>query len=301
MTATGSSRLTAADIQKGNMTVQSDSPVTLIRPPRGWQAINLRDLWLYRELVYFLTWRDIKVRYKQAVLGIGWAIIQPIVTMVVFTFIFNQFLDVKPDAGIPDEWYPIFAFAGLLPWQFFQGALQRASTSLVSNSNLLTKVYFPRLIIPSSAVAAGLVDFGFSFLIMIGLMIYFGVPFTLQMLWLPLFLMVALLTALAVGLWLSALNVQYRDVQHMVPFLLTIWMYVSPVVYPIDVINVSGFWKAVYALNPMVGVIQGFRWVLFGTNPPGWMFAISMTMVLLLLGSGLFYFRRMERTFADLI
>ncbi|MBA4400194.1 MAG: phosphate ABC transporter permease, partial [Anaerolinea sp.] len=273
----------------------------LIRPPRGWQAINLRDLWLYRELVYFLTWRDIKVRYKQAVLGIGWAIIQPIVTMVVFTFIFNQFLDVKPDAGIPDDWYPIFAFAGLLPWQFFQGALQRASTSLVSNSNLLTKVYFPRLIIPSSAVAAGLVDFGFSFLIMIGLMIYFGVPFTLQMLWLPLFLMVALLTALAVGLWLSALNVQYRDVQHMVPFLLTIWMYVSPVVYPIDVINVSGFWKAVYALNPMVGVIQGFRWVLFGTNPPGWMFAISMTMVLLLLGSGLFYFRRMERTFADLI
>ena len=301
MTATGSSRLTAADIQKGNMTVQSDSPVTLIRPPRGWQAINLRDLWLYRELVYFLTWRDIKVRYKQAVLGIGWAIIQPIVTMVVFTFIFNQFLDVKPDAGIPDAWYPIFAFAGLLPWQFFQGALQRASTSLVSNSNLLTKVYFPRLIIPSSAVAAGLVDFGFSFLIMIGLMIYFGVSFTLQMLWLPLFLLVALLTALAVGLWLSALNVQYRDVQHMVPFLLTIWMYVSPVVYPIDVINVSGFWKAVYALNPMVGVIQGFRWVLFGTNPPGWMFAISMTMVLLLLGSGLFYFRRMERTFADLI
>ena len=301
MTTTGSSQLTTADTQKGNMTVQSDSPVTLIRPPRGWQAINLRDLWLYRELVYFLTWRDIKVRYKQAVLGIGWAIIQPIVTMVVFTFIFNQFLDVKPDAGIPDAWYPIFAFAGLLPWQFFQGALQRASTSLVSNSNLLTKVYFPRLIIPSSAVAAGLVDFGFSFLIMIGLMIYFGVPFTLQMLWLPLFLMVALLTALAVGLWLSALNVQYRDVQHMVPFLLTIWMYVSPVVYPIDVINVSGFWKAVYALNPMVGVIQGFRWVLFGTNPPGWMFAISMTMVLLLLGSGLFYFRRMERTFADLI
>ena len=301
MTATGTSRLTAADTQKGNMTVQSDSTVTLIRPPRGWQAINLRDLWLYRELVYFLTWRDIKVRYKQAVLGIGWAIIQPIVTMVVFTFIFNQFLDVKPDAGIPDEWYPIFAFAGLLPWQFFQGALQRASTSLVSNSNLLTKVYFPRLIIPSSAVAAGLVDFGFSFLIMIGLMIYFGVPFTLQMLWLPLFLLVALLTALAVGLWLSALNVQYRDVQHMVPFLLTIWMYVSPVVYPIDVINVGGFWKAVYALNPMVGVIQGFRWVLFGTNPPGWMFAISMAMVLLLLVSGLFYFRRMERTFADLI
>ena len=301
MTTTGSSRLTTAESQKGNMTVQSDSSVTLIRPPRGWQAINLRDLWLYRELVYFLTWRDIKVRYKQAVLGIGWAIVQPILTMVVFTVIFNKFLGVKPDAGIPEQYYPIFSFAALLPWQFFQGALQRASTSLVSNSNLLTKVYFPRLIIPSSAVAAGLVDFGFSFLIMIGLMIYYGVPFTLTLLWLPLFLLVALLTALAVGLWLSALNVQYRDVQHMVPFLLTIWMYASPVVYPIDVINVSKFWQVVYALNPMVGVIQGFRWALFGTNPPGWMFTISMGMVLVLLVSGIFYFRRMERNFADLI
>ncbi len=301
MTTTGSSRLTTAESQKGNMTVQSDSSVTLIRPPRGWQAINLRDLWLYRELVYFLTWRDIKVRYKQAVLGIGWAIVQPILTMVVFTVIFNKFLGVKPDAGIPEQYYPIFSFAALLPWQFFQGALQRASSSLVSNSNLLTKVYFPRLIIPSSAVAAGLVDFGFSFLIMIGLMIYYGVPFTLTLLWLPLFLLVALLTALAVGLWLSALNVQYRDVQHMVPFLLTIWMYASPVVYPIDVINVSKFWQVVYALNPMVGVIQGFRWALFGTNPPGWMFAISMGMVLVLLVSGIFYFRRMERNFADLI
>ncbi len=301
MTATDSGQLQAAETAKGNMTVRSESPVILIRPPRGWQAINLRDLWLYRELVFFLTWRDIKVRYKQAVLGIAWAIIQPIVTMVVFTFIFNQFLNVKPDAGISEAWYPIFAFAGLLPWQFFQGAMQRASTSLVSNANLLTKVYFPRLIIPSSAVAAGLVDFAFSFIILIGLMIYFGVPFTLQLLWLPVFLLVALLTALAVGLWFSALNVQYRDVQHMVPFLLTIWMYVSPVVYPIDIINVSKFWQVIYALNPMVGVIQGFRWALFGTNPPGWMFFVSLGMVVVLLVSGIFYFRRMERTFADLI
>ncbi len=301
MTATDSGRLEAADSLKGNMTVRTDSPVTLIRPPRGWQAINLRDLWLYRELIYFLTWRDIKVRYKQAVLGIGWAILQPIMTMVVFTVIFNRFLGVKPDAGIPEQFYPIFSFAALLPWQFFQGALQRASTSLVSNANLLTKVYFPRLIIPSSAVAAGLVDFAFSLVIMIGLMIYFGVPFTWHLLWLPVFLLVALLTALAVGLWFSALNVQYRDVQHMVPFLLTIWMYVSPVVYPIDIINVSKFWQVIYALNPMVGVIQGFRWALFGTNPPGWMSFVSLGMVLVLLVSGVFYFRRMERTFADLI
>lgn len=301
MTTTDSGRLKTAGSKKGPMADRSDTSVTYIRPPRGWLALNLRDLWLYRELVYFLTWRDIKVRYKQAVLGIGWAILQPIVTMVVFTVIFNQFLDVKPDAGIPESWYPIFTFAGLLPWQFFQGALQRASISLVANSNLLTKIYFPRLIIPSSAVAAGLVDFAFSFVIMIGLMIYFGVPFSLQMLWLPLFLLVALLTALAVGLWLSALNVQFRDVQHMVPFLLTIWMYISPVVYPIDVVNLGQFMKVVYALNPMVGVIQGFRWVIFGTNPPGWMFAISMGMVLVLFVSGLYYFRRMERTFADLI
>jgi len=283
------------------MTVHPDTTVTHIRPPRGWQAINLRDLWLYRELIYFLTWRDIKVRYKQAVLGIGWAILQPLLTMVVFTVIFNRFLGVKPDAGIPEQFYPIFSFAALLPWQFFQGALQRASTSLVSNANLLTKVYFPRLIIPSSAISAGLVDFGFSFLIMIGLMIYYKVPFTIHLLWLPLFLLIALLTALAVGLWLSALNVQYRDVQHMVPFLLTIWMYASPVVYPIDVVKLGTFGQIVYALNPMVGVIQGFRWAIFGTNPPGWMSFISLGMVLVLLVSGIFYFRRMERTFADLI
>lgn len=283
------------------MAVRQDATVTIIRPPRGWLSLNLRDLWLYRELVYFLTWRDIKVRYKQAVLGIGWAIIQPLLTMVVFTVIFNRFLGVQPDQGIPQEYYPIFSFAALLPWQFFQGALQRASVSLVANSNLLTKVYFPRLIIPASAVTAGLVDFGFSFLVLIGLMVYFGVSFTLKLLWLPVFLLVALLTALAVGLWLSALNVQYRDVQHMVPFLLTIWMYISPVVYPIDVISVAPVWQVIYALNPMVGVIQGFRWALFGTNPPGMMFAVSMTMVLVLLISGLYYFRRMERTFADLI
>lgn len=301
MTTTESGKLKKAEPKKGFMAVRTDSTVTHIRPPRGWLALNLRDLWLYRELVYFLTWRDVKVRYKQAALGIGWAILQPLLTMVVFTVIFNKFLGVKPDAGIPEAYYPIFAFAALLPWQFFQGALQRSGTSLVANANLLTKIYFPRLIIPTSAVTAGLVDFFFSFMVMVGLMIYFGVPFTINLLWLPLFLLVALLTALAVGLWLSALNVQYRDVQHMLPFLITIWMYASPVVYSLDVVNVSDTWKVLYALNPMVGVIQGFRWAIFGTNPPGWMFGISMGMVLILLVSGLYYFRRMERTFADLI
>lgn len=221
------------------MAERVNTNVTYIRPVRGWININLRDLWLYRELVYFLTWRDIKVRYKQALLGIGWAIFQPVLSMVIFTVIFNRFLGVKPDSGIPNEFYPIFGFAALLPWQFFQGALQRASVSLVTNANLLTKVYFPRLIIPLSAVAAGLVDFLFSFIVLAAMMLYFGVPFTARLLWLPLFLLLALLAALAVGLWLSALNVQYRDVQHMVPFLLTAWMYASPVVYSAEVITVS--------------------------------------------------------------
>jgi lipopolysaccharide transport system permease protein len=283
------------------MAVRAESTVTYIRPARGWLAINLRDLWLYRELVYFLTWRDIKVRYKQALLGIGWAIMQPLLTMVIFTVIFNRFLGVQPSPGIDPKLYPIFSFAALLPWQFFQGALQRSSISLVVNSNLLTKIYFPRLIIPFSSVAAGLVDFFFSFVILVGLMLYYGVPFTLRLLWLPLFLLLALLAALAVGLWLSALNVQYRDVQHMVPFLLTAWMYASPVVYPLDAINVSEFWRLMYALNPMVGVIQGFRWALFGTNPPDMVMLISAAVVIALFISGLFYFRRMERTFADMI
>ena len=283
------------------MAVRAETDVTFLRPSKGWMAVNLRDLWKYRELIYFLTWRDIKVRYKQAVLGIGWAVLQPVFSMVIFTVIFNKLLNVQPDPGISADLYPIFSFAGLLPWQFFQGASQRASISLVTNANLLTKVYFPRLIIPLSAVTAGLVDFAFSFLVMVALILFYRMPVSLHLLWLPVFLLLALLTALALGLWLSALNVQYRDVQQMVPFLLQAWMFISPVVYSASVINTSKIWQWIYALNPMVGVIQGFRWAILGTNPPGATTLVSVGVVLVLFISGVFYFRRMERIFADMI
>jgi len=284
------------------MTVsKKELPVTYLRPARGWISLNLSALWAYRELVYFLTWRDIKVRYKQAALGISWAIIQPVVHMVIFTVIFDRLVGVKTDANIPQDWYPIFSFAALLPWQLFQGALQRSGISLVGNANLLTKVYFPRLIIPFSAVAAGLVDFAASFLVLAGLMVFFKVPFTWNLLWVPALVLLAVMTALAVGLWLSALNVQYRDVQHMIPFLLQAWMYASPVVYSIDLIPAEGPWRLLYGLNPMSGVIQGFRWALLGGNPPDSIMLVSVLMVIVLLVTGLYYFRRMERNFADMV
>jgi lipopolysaccharide transport system permease protein len=284
------------------MAAKVDQPsITYLRPAKGWMPLNLSDLWAYRELVYFLTWRDIKVRYKQATLGIGWAILQPVLHMVIFTIIFGRLANLKPDAGIPANLYPIFSFAALLPMQLFQGALQRASISLVQNSNLLTKVYFPRLIIPFSAAAAGLVDFFFAFLVLGGLMLYYQVAFSWKLLWLLPLVLLALLAALAVGLWLAAFNVQYRDVQQMVPFLIQAWMYASPVAYSIDVIPATGPWRKIYALNPMAGVIQGFRWALFGTNPPDRIMWVSVAVVVVLLVSGLFYFRHMERTFADTV
>jgi lipopolysaccharide transport system permease protein len=272
----------------------TELPIIHIRPTKGWAALNLKDLWLYRELVYFLTWRDIKVRYKQAVLGVAWAILQPLMTMVIFSFIFGN-LAKLPSDGIP---YPLFSYAAVLPWQLFSSALQRSSISLVGNANLLTKIYFPRLIIPFSAVMASLVDFGIAFLVMIGLMIYYQVWPTLMTLWVIPLSLLALITALAVSLWLSALNVLYRDVQHMVPFLIQFWMYASPVAYSATLIP-TGIWRIIYGLNPMAGVIQGFRWALLGAQPPDILLAVSIVMVLILLVSGLFYFRRMEKTFAD--
>jgi lipopolysaccharide transport system permease protein len=271
-------------------------PITVIEPSRGWVSLKLREVWHYRELLFFLTWRDVKVRYKQASLGVAWAVLQPLLTMVIFSVIFGQ-LAKLPSDGIP---YPVFSYAALLPWQLFAGSLQRAGTSLVGNANLLTKVYFPRLIIPLSAVGAGLVDFAIAFVVLLGLMLWYGIAPTVNVLWLPLLVLLALLTALAVGLWLSALNVQYRDVQHAIPFVIQAWMYASPVAYSAGLIP-TGKWRIVYGLNPLAGVIQGFRWALLGAAPPDELMAVSVVMVLVLLATGLFYFRRMERTFADVV
>jgi lipopolysaccharide transport system permease protein len=265
---------------------------------RGWARLELRELWKYRELLYFLTWRDVLVRYKQAVFGVAWAILQPFLTMIVFTVVFNQIIGIEsPDPKLP---YAVFSFAGLLPWQFFAGALGRSGVSLVASSNLLTKVYFPRLVIPISAVLAGLVDLGISFFVLIGLMAVYGIAPTWQVVFLPFFVLLALAAAIAVGLWLSALNVLYRDVQYTIPFLVQLWMFVSPVIYPISSIP-AGPLRIVFALNPMTGVIGGFRWALLGQEFPGDYLLISTAVVVALLFGGLIFFKRMERVFADVV
>jgi len=265
----------------------------------GWAALNARELWAYRELLFFLTWRDVLIRYKQAIMGVAWAILQPLLTMVVFTVVFNKALGVKsPSSAVP---YAVFSFSGLLPWQFFAGALSRSGVSLVGSANLLTKVYFPRLVIPISAVLGGLVDLGISFVVLLALMAAYGIAPTWHAIFLPLFVVLAFATALAVSLWLSALNVLYRDVQYIIPFLVQLWMFVSPVIYPINSIP-AGPLRVAFALNPMTGVIGGFRWALLGQQfPPGAYLWISVGVVAVLLGSGLFYFKRMERVFADVV
>jgi lipopolysaccharide transport system permease protein len=279
------------------MEFEPQIPVAVYEPSKGWfPGMHWRELWEYRELLYFLTWRDIKIRYKQAALGVTWAVIQPLLTMVIFSVIFGRLANL-PSEGIP---YPVYSFTALLPWQLFSGALSRAGSSLVANRNLLTKVYFPRLNIPVSAVAAGLVDFGISFIVLIGLMLFYGITPTWRIITIPFWVLFAMLTALAVGLWLSALNVQYRDVEHAIPFIIQAWMYASPVAYSAEMIP-AGFWQIVYGLNPMAGVIQGFRWALLGTAPPGILFFVSAVVVIVLLVTGLMYFRKMEDGFADVI
>ena len=272
------------------------SEVLIIKPTRGWMRINVRQLWSYRELLYFLVWRDIKVRYKQTVLGAAWAVLQPIMTMLVFSIFFGRLANVPSD-GVP---YPIFAYAGLLPWQLFAYALNESSNSLVGSQNLITKVYFPRLVIPVSSVLCGVVDFAISFGVFVILMFYYRIVPTWAILLLPLFAMLALVTALSVGLWLSALNVEFRDVRYTIPFLTQLWLFATPVAYPSSIVPER--WRPLLGLNPMAGVVDGFRWILLGkSGAPGPLLWVSLMVVLLLLGGGLTYFSRMESRFADIV
>jgi homopolymeric O-antigen transport system permease protein len=271
-------------------------PTVVIRSHRGLVNLNLVEVWQYRELLYFLVWRDIKVRYKQTFIGAGWAIFQPAMTMVIFTLVFGNMAKIPSD-GLP---YAVFAYTGLLPWTYFSQALSRSGTGLVSNAHLITKVYFPRLIIPLSDVITPALDFLFAFLLLLGLIAWFGITPNWGLLALPLFLFMAMITALAVGLWLSPLNVRYRDIGHTIPFLTQVWMFASPVVYPVSLVPES--WRLIYSLNPMVGVIEGFRWGLLGKeNPDFSIMLISVAVILLLFIGGLVFFKRMERNFADII
>ncbi|MEP6959272.1 MAG: ABC transporter permease [Nitrospirota bacterium] len=271
-------------------------PTVVIRSQRGLASLNLAEVWQYRELLYFLVWRDIKVRYKQTFIGAGWAIFQPAMTMVIFTVVFGKMVKIPSD-GLP---YAVFAYTGLLPWTYFSQALSRSGTGLVSNAHLITKVYFPRLIIPLSDVITPAVDFVFAFLLLLGLIAWYGIAPSWGLLALPLFFFMAMITALAAGLWLSPLNVRYRDIGHTIPFLIQFWMFASPVVYPVSLVPES--WRFVYSLNPMVGVIEGFRWGLLGKeNPDFSVMLISTVAVLLLFIGGLVFFKRMERNFADII
>jgi lipopolysaccharide transport system permease protein len=270
--------------------------VTWIRPSRGWRLPGLGELWRYRELIYFLVWRDVKVRYKQTALGAAWAVIQPLATMGVFSVFFGRLAGVPSD-GAP---YPLFALTALVPWTFFSQGLIQSSNSLVGSQNLLTKVYFPRLAIPLAAVLAGVVDFLVAFVLLLGTLAFYRVVPTARVLWLPLFLLLAFVTSLGVGLWLSAWSVRYRDVRYLVPFLAQLWLLATPVAYPASLLSEP--WRTVYGLNPMAGVVEGFRWALLGTGTrPGLMVLVSAGVALALLLSGLLVFRHQERTFADLV
>jgi lipopolysaccharide transport system permease protein len=269
---------------------------TRIEARKGWISLGLRDLWQYRELLFFLAWRDIKVRYKQTALGAAWAVIQPLLTMLVFTLFFGRLAKVPSD-GIP---YPLFSYTALLPWQLFAYALTESSNSVVANERLITKVYFPRLVVPLASILAGLVDFVIAFTLVIGMMVWYGVRPTWAVLTLPFFVIFTMATALGVGLWLSALNVQYRDVRYTLTFIVQFWLIASPVAYSSTLVPAR--WRPFYGLNPMAGVIEGFRWALLGNaRAPGMMLWVSVVVVAVVLVGGLYYYRRMEKTFADVV
>jgi lipopolysaccharide transport system permease protein len=271
-------------------------PTSVIESKSGLGGLDLGAIWDYRELLYILIWRDVRVRYKQTVIGAGWAIFQPVMTMAIFTVVFGSFVKIPSD-GLP---YAVFAYTALVPWAYFSQALSRSGTSLVGNANLITKVYFPRLLIPLTSVMAPAVDFLFAFLVLLGLIAWFGIVPTWGLLALPLFFLLAMITALAIGLWLSPLNARYRDVGHAIPFLIQLWMFASPVVYPVSLVPES--WRLLYSLNPMAGVIEGFRWALLGKGSPDFtLMLVSAVVVFVLLAGGIVFFKRMERTLTDII
>lgn len=266
-----------------------------IEPTHGWVALRLYELWEYRELLYFLTWRDLKVRYKQTVFGVAWAIIQPLFTMIVFSLFFGKLAKVPSD----DLPYPIFSYAALLPWNLFASSLGQSSNSLVNSANLIKKIYFPRLVIPLSSVLSGVIDFAIAFAVLLGMMVYYNIRPTPAIWLLPFFLLLTLIAALGVGVWLSALNVEFRDVRYVIPFLTQFWLFATPVAYPSSLL--AGGWRILYGVNPMAGVVEGFRWALLGTQPPSAMIGVSALISLAILASGVLYFRRMEKSFADLV
>ncbi|HVO26546.1 MAG TPA: ABC transporter permease [Candidatus Margulisiibacteriota bacterium] len=267
----------------------------IIEPPRGWKPVSFSELWEYRELLYFLIWRDIKVRYKQTVLGGAWAILQPILTMAVFTLLFGR-LAKMPSDGVP---YPIFSYAALVPWTFFSNGLSKTTTCLVESGSILSKVYFPRLLIPLAKVLSGLVDFAMAFVVLVVMMLCYGMLPTLRTLWLPLFLLLAVVALLAVGLWFSVLNLRYRDIGQAIPFVMQFWLFVTPIAYPSSVLAQP--WRTLYGLNPMTSVVEGFRWALLGSGAVELpVLAASVSVALLTLASGVFYFRRVEWAFADI-
>jgi lipopolysaccharide transport system permease protein len=267
-----------------------------IRSKRGVFNLDLHSVWRYRELLYFLIWRETKVRYKQAVLGAGWAILQPVFAVLIFTIVFGKFAKMPSD-GIP---YAVFSFTALLPWTYFAEAVRRSGTGLVENAELIKKIYFPRLLLPLAMVTAPVVDFFWSFLCLLALLAWYGITPTINVIYLPLFLIFAMLQALALGLWLGPMNVRFRDIKHIIPFMIQIWMYASPIVFPMSVVPEK--WRLIYSLNPMVGVIEGFRWALLGKgNPDFQVIGVSMSLIALMLLVGIVYFKKMERSFADLI
>jgi lipopolysaccharide transport system permease protein len=285
-----------AEISLGSL-ARREPPLTRIAPRRGWAALGLAELWAYRELLYFLVWRDIKVRYKQTAIGAAWAILQPLVAMLVFSLFFGRLAGITPPGGVP---YWAFAYAGLVPWTLFATGLSQASDSLVGSANLIRKVYFPRLAIPVAAVLASLVDGLLALAALLVALLVAGYPPGPGVLLLPLFLLLTLAASLGAGLWLSALNVQYRDVRYTVPFLVQIWLFATPVVYPSALIKDETL-RALYGLNPLVGAVEGFRWALLGGEGPGGALAVSALAAALLLVSGALYFRHMEQTFADVV